>query len=129
MIVGSLGEIVFEVSNHQVFAPDQFSLSREIKYEDHAIPGDFPRPEYIAPDLFSTTLEVILRADLGCQPWEEAVRMEACAISGEVLRLIIGNSNFGKCTIRKITQKWLRLSGPGGSPAAIGISLDLKEYV
>lgn len=129
MIVGSLGGIVFEVSAGRVFAPGQLTLSREIKFEDHAVCGDFPRPEYVSPDLFSTSLDLILRSDLGANPLEDALKLEEMAINGEVLRLVIGNVNLGNVTIRKISQTWLKLDRPDKGPAAIALSLELKEYL
>lgn len=128
MIVGSLGEVVFEVSASRVFSPEPFTLSRDIKYEDHEVPGYFPQPEYIAPDLFSASLDINLRRDFGCDPYEEVQKLEFMALAGEILTLVIGNINIGNFTIRKISQTWKRLDGPDDGPSAIGLSLDLKEY-
>ena len=128
MIVGSLGDIVFEVSEMAVFAPDQFTISRDYRYEEHAILGDLPRPEFTGPDLFSTSLDLFLRSDLGASPLEDVRVLEEMAQNGEVLRLIIANANIGKVTIRKISQNWRRLAGSGAGPAAIALTLELKEY-
>lgn len=129
MIVGSLGGIVFEVSEMSLFAPDQFTISRDYRFEEHAVTGDLPRPEYTGPDLFSTSLELVLRSDLGSNPLEDVRALEEMAANGEVLRLIIANVNIGKATIRKISQNWRRLSSFGFGPAAIAISIELKEYI
>ena len=128
MIVGSLGDIVFEVSEMALFAPDQFTISRDYRYEDHSVLGASPRPEFTGPDLFATTLDLVLRSDLGANPLEDCRALEEMAGRGEVLRLIIANANIGRVTIRKISQNWRRLAGSGGGPAAIALSLELKEY-
>lgn len=128
MIVGSLGEIVFEVSEMRLYAPGQISISRDIKYEAHQVLGDFPRPEYIGPDLFATSLELVLRSDLGSDPLEDANRFHQLALDGEVLRLIIANVNIGQVTIRKISQVWQRLASDGDGLASIALSLELREY-
>ena len=128
MQTGSLGDIVFETSSGRVFTPQSFSMNRETRFEDHEVQGAFPRPEYLAPSLASASLTLTLRRDLGCDPAEEAQKLEEMAINGEVLRLIIAGKNLGKWTIRKVDQSWRSLLRNVEGPQSLTLTLELKEY-
>ncbi len=129
MRTGSLGDVVFEVSSERIFTPQSFSMNREARFEDHAVQGDFARPEYLAPGLATGNLSITLRRELGCEPFEEVERLENMSVQGRVLRLIIAGKNLGRWTIRKVDQSWKYLAGRDSGPMAISLTLELKEYI
>lgn len=128
MQVGSLGDTIFEVSSAKIMTPSGISMSRDTSYEDHAVQGDFPRPEYLAPGLMTVNLAITLRADLGVDPLDEAISLEGALILGEVLRLVIAGQNLGQFTIRKMDQNWRYLMKSRPGPRTIDLSLELREY-
>lgn len=128
MQTGTLGNTVFEVSSAKVFTPNGISMVRDMKYEDHEVQGNFPRPEYLAPGLMSVTLGMTLRADLGVDPIGEAEKLEDAMLDGEVLRLVLSGQNLGEFTIRKIDQSWRHMVRGQTGPLIIEMSLELKEY-
>ena len=106
MRVGTLGNVVFEVSDSRVFTPSQVTRERKARIEEHQVQG--------------------LSAALGVNPMREADSLGAMCKRGEVNRLILGGLNWGKVIIESVTQDW-RNSGPGGVHT-IGLTLALKEY-
>lgn len=128
MQTGILGTTVFEVSSAKVMTPQGVAMSRDMSFEDHAVQGDFPRPEYLAPGLMTVNLSLTLRADLGVDPLDEALNLEAAMIEGEVLRLVIAGQNLGLFTIRKLDQNWRYSMKSRPGPRAIDLSIELKEY-
>ena len=128
MHVGSLGDIVFETSTSRVFTPRDLSFSRGVRYEDHAVQGMFPASEYLAPELATCRLDMVLRRDLGCDPAGDAARLEDYCLDGVVLRLIIARRNCGRWTIRKIDQTWRHMAERLAGPLNIALNLELTEY-
>ncbi|MBQ3059875.1 MAG: phage tail protein [Desulfovibrio sp.] len=128
MRVGSLGDVIFEVSSHRVSTLGGMNMSRDARYEDHEVQGAFPRSEFLAPGLGSCSLSMVLRRDLGCDPAAEAEQLEEKLIRGEVLRLIIVGKNLGKWTLRKIDQSWRHMLPGGTGPAILTLNVELKEY-
>lgn len=129
MQVGSLGDTIFEVSSQRVLTPQSFGMSREARFEEHQPQGTWPRPEYMAPGLAVCSIAISLRRDLGCDPFEEAEKLEEKLVRGEVMRLIIAGKNLGKWTLRKIDQNWRNVLKNAPGPMAITLNLELKEYI
>lgn len=128
MQTGSLGNIIFEVASGLVQTPSSVGVSRDASFEDHAVQGDYARPEFLAPGLATVSLAITLRADLGVDPIGCARQLENYLIDGEVLRLVILGENLGKFTIRKIDQSWRHAMKSRPGPLAIDLSLELREY-
>lgn len=63
MLVGSLGDLVFECSSLNLLLLQSFSVSNEARYEEHAAQGTLPRPEFLGPGLPTHTLAILLRRD------------------------------------------------------------------
>jgi hypothetical protein len=129
MRVGSLGDIVFETSARLVLTPGSFSKSREARYEDHQVQGELPRSEFLAPELASYDMDIRLNASLGVDPMHLADRISQCCKEGRVLRLIIAGLNFGRVTIRSVSQEWRHIMPGGKGVQAVALRLTLKEYV
>ena len=128
MQTGSLGSTIFQVSDSRIMTPSGVSVSRDMSFEDHAVQGDFPRPEYLAPGLATINLMITLRADLGVDPIGEAEALEEAMVEGEVMRLVIAGYSLGKFTIRKMDQSWRYCLKPLTGPLILDLSLELKEY-
>ena len=126
MRVGTLGNVVFEVSDTRVFTPSQVTRERKARIEEHQVQGALPCVDCIAPELGTFSISMTLSAALGVNPMREADSLGAMCKRGEVNRLILGGLNWGKVIIESVTQDW-RNSGPGGVHT-IGLTLALKEY-
>ena len=134
MKVGTLGNVVFEVSDTRVFTPSQVTRERKARIEEHQVQGALPCVEFIAPELGTFSISMTLSAALGVNPMREADSLGAMCKRGEVNRLILGGLNWGKVIIESVTQDW-RNSGPHHRPDAgpEGVPLmpvvDMREAV
>ena len=90
MRVGTLGNVVFEVSDSRVFTPSQVTRERKARIEEHQVQGALPCVEFIAPELGTFSISMTLSAALGVNPIQEADSLGAMCKRGEVNRLIIG---------------------------------------
>ncbi|MDR2056135.1 MAG: phage tail protein [Desulfovibrio sp.] len=129
MRVGSLGDIVFETSTQLALTPDAISKSREARYEDHQVQGELPRSEFLAPELAGFEMSIRLNASMGVDPVTLADGLSRCCKEGRVLRFIIAGYNFGRVTIRNVSQEWRHIMPGGKGVQVIALRLTLKEYV
>lgn len=129
MLVGSLGDLIFECSSEQTLLLQSFSVSCDTRYEDHVVQGTFPRPEFLGPNLPSHNLTILLRGDfLGHSPVEEIKRVQTMMAKGEVVRLVIAQTGYGRVTIRKMDYSWNYVVNGVKGPFSVTMNLELKEY-
>lgn len=79
MRVGTLGNVVFEVSDSRVFTPSQVTRERKARIEEHQVQGALPCVEFIAPELGTFSISMTLSAALGVNPMREADSLGPCA--------------------------------------------------
>lgn len=127
MQIGSLGDIIFEVSSDKVLTPTEFSRERKARYEQHNVLGALPRLEYLSADLAEVNLPLRLRADFGVDPVREFERIGECCKEGKVLRLILCGVSYGQYVIESYSQQ-IRY-GQSRFVQAMDVTLKLKEYV
>lgn len=129
MLVGSLGDLIFECSSEQTLLLQSFSVSNDARYEDHVVQGTFPRPEFLGPNLPSHNLTILLHSDfLGHSPLEEIKIAQRMMVNGEVVRLVIARTGYGKVTIRKMDYSWNHIVKGQKGPYSVTMNLELKEY-
>lgn len=128
MQVGSIGDVVFEVSSSRVLTPESVSFSDGASYEEHKVIGAFPVSEYVAPELRTCHLTITLRRSMGCDPKEEAEHLVDLCLDGEVVQLVVAGENMGPYTIRKVDQDWRHSSRSETGPSSLTLTLELKEY-
>ena len=75
MRVGTLGNVVFEVSDTRVFTPSQVTRERKARIEEHQVQGALPCVEFIAPELGTFSISMTLSAALGVNPMREAAQL------------------------------------------------------
>lgn len=129
MVVGSLGEIIFECSSVKTLLLQSFSVSLDSRWEEHEAQGTFPRPEFIGPSLPAHNLSILLRREfLGHSPLEEVKKAQRMIVNGEVVRLVVGRIGYGRVTIRKMDYTWNGVVRLGKGPLSVNMNLELKEY-
>ena len=132
MRVGSLGDIVFEVSapgdtaGGRTVTPTEFTREHKARFEEHQVLGALPRLEFLAPDLATMALPITLRADMGVNPMAEADRIGKLCKEGKALRLILCGYNFGLYVLESFSQRVRH--GAGGGIFGVEMTLNLKEY-
>lgn len=130
MIVGSLGDVIFETSaDGRVVTPSKFQFDRAARYEEHKVVGALPRLEFLSAELASMSLPIRLRADMGINPAKEAEKLSVMCKEGKVVRLILAGYKLPDVIIESVTQTWRLLAPDGKGPYLMDLSLKLKEYV
>lgn len=130
MLIGSLGDLIFECSSANLILLQSFSVSNEARYEEHEAQGTFPRPEFLGPSLPTHALAILLRRDfLGHSPLQEVKLAQRMLVNGEVARLVVGRVSYGRVTMRKMDYAWTGVARIGSGPLSVSMNLELKEYV
>lgn len=129
MVVGSLGDIIFECSSFKTLLLQSFSVSQDARWEEHEAQGTFSRPEFLGPSLPTHNLSILLRRDfLGHSPLEEVKKAQRMVVNGEVVRLVVGRIGYGRVTVRKMDYNWNGVVRIGKGPISVSMNLELKEY-
>lgn len=94
--IGSLGEIVFEVSSRRVLTFDGYKRNTKARYASHEVIGQSPVLEFLGPDGEEVSFFMQFRADLGISPRESADRLREMSRSGEASYFLLGNAVIGE---------------------------------
>lgn len=129
MLVGSLGDVVFETSAERVLTPGEFQMERAARFEEHKVVGALPRLEYLSAELLNMSMPIRLRADMGVNPARAAEKLSAMCREGKVLLLILAGYRLGRVVIESVSQTWRYMGSSKKGPQIVDLSIKLKEYV
>ena len=129
-MIGSFGEVVFEVSSEKVRTFDNFSRSGSGRWVNHDIISLKPMPEFIGPGQEEISFLVRLDTALGVDPRSELQKLRNMRDAGEVSVLIIGGEPITNnlWALESISEKHKTFSGSGYLIKA-DAELVLKEYL
>ena len=100
MMVGSLGPVVFSVSDAFVRTISGYSRKTSVRIESHDIIGQKPLSEWVGMSCDSISFTVKLSAFRGVNPKAEAEKLRRMAERGEAVTFVMGGA--------PVTQnKWL----------------------
>jgi len=126
--VGSLGDVVFEVSHDTVETIDNITWSSGAKWEEHDRHLQDPALEYTGMEADQMEFEIVLSRYLGVNVMEEIKRLFRYEREGIPLPLVIGNKAYGKYRwIIESTSRKFDVTGPAG-PEKATVRLSLKGY-
>lgn len=129
MIVGALGDIVFEVSEETAMTLSNMTWGGSAQYATHQRLGTHAMTEYVGINADTISFDIVLSAYLGLDPQTVINQIFAYERSGTTLPLVIGNKAFGKYrwVITKHNAKPQFFDAAGISHCAV--SLNLQEYI
>ncbi|MEY9975726.1 phage tail protein [Lysinibacillus sp. RC79] len=129
-IIGSYGEIVFEVSPKKIQTFNDFQRTNSPRWQEHEIIGQKPILEFEGPGVDTISFKVLLRADLGVNPEEQLVKLRKFARWGQKALFIRGNKPISTnyWVITDLLEKHRHIDNQG-NVLTIEVDLDLKEYV
>lgn len=130
MAIGTLGKIVFEVSDERVHT---FSdMGREVagRWATHDVMGSKPKAEYLGPGNQSVKLTIHLSAALGVKPRDMLEQVERMVEAGVAEYLIIGSRPVGKSPFRLTgsSETWDTIYSRGELAKAT-LTITLEEYI
>lgn len=129
-MIGSLGEIVFEVSDKKVITPGGITRSNGSNWTTHQLIGGLSKTEYSGAKLQSLSLTIQLSSRLGVRPRKMLDKLAQMAEGRKVYPLIIGGKPVGKHSWRltSVSETWGNIYG-NGTLASASVQLTLEEYI
>ncbi|WP_434171196.1 hypothetical protein AHYW_002611 [Providencia manganoxydans] len=126
--LGSLGDIVFQVSPSQVRTFESFERQSEAIFADHEVAGGKPISEFMGESLDTLDLTMVFNAGLGVVPHQEIERLRKMKAEGVPHTLMMGSRSFGQYTLRSVSDEWVHISATGQPLVLIG-EVNLVEYI
>ena len=130
MVIGVLGEVVFETSSFKVNTFDDYKRDTKAKYAEHELIGLPGKLEYLHRDLEEISFTMTLHRELGTDPTEETQKLRDSCKEGIADYLIIANHAVGEnpWVIESLSEDVLYFDGEG-KVLANKLNIRLKEYV
>lgn len=130
MVVGSLGGIVFTVSDSKIMTMNNVKVSGFASYGKHQRHGGDTLLEFVGNDAGSFTFDITLAAQLGVDVESEIEKIEEAKQNGTILKLVIGKKVYGR--YRWVIQKYsvsYKAYDRAGNPILADVSITLAEYL
>jgi len=129
-LIGSFGDIIFEVSADKIRTFDGFSRESSDRWTNHEVIDQKPLSEFIGPGLDKVSFSMRFDAQHGINPRMEMEKLIEMSRTGEVAALIIGGKPLGvdKWKITGLSQRWNTVDNQGNLLAAV-LDVTLEEYV
>ena len=129
MPIGSLGDIVFEVSEKEFKTFSNMVYTVGARYSTHNRINGRPLVEYTGAELETVTLTIKLSAFHGVYPRKEMYKLNKACREGTPLRLVLGKTHFGKYKwVIKSANSQLQHIDNKGRILDITMKLTLSEY-
>lgn len=130
MVIGALGNIVFQVSDDTVQTLNGLSWGGSARYATHKRHGYNAMSEFTGIDADTISFDMVLSAYLGVNPQAVIGQIFAYERNGTALSLVIGNKGYGKYrwVITKHTVKSQFFDGDGDMTQC-KVSISLQEYI
>jgi phage protein U len=129
-MIGSLGDVVFEVSSELVKTFQDLQFQHSAKYAQHDIHGNVGLLEYTGRNPTTCGLKIRLDSALGIDPMKEIVLLYMMMRNGVAVSLILDGQPQGEglWVIESFSEEW-KVVGNTGKMIAAESSIQLKEYV
>jgi phage protein U len=130
LLLGTFGDIVFEVSDERVKTFDGYNRQGQARYASHEVLGRKPILEYLGAALDQVSFSMKLNAGLGVNPVEELAKLRKMLNGGQAARLVIGGKPQGedKWVLESLSETYDYLDNKGNVIVAT-VNLTLKEYI
>jgi phage protein U len=129
-MIGSLGEVVFEVSSESVKTFDDLSMQWSAKYAQHDIHGRKGLLEFTGLAPTSLSLKIQLSSALGIVPKDELSTLRDMLKAGKAVPFVLEGEpqGDGLWVVEDLNENHKVISNTGALLLA-EVSLNLKEYV
>lgn len=130
MLIGCLGDVVFEVSDQTVETINNVQWAGSVRYAVHQRHNDNALTEYMGREPDTMSFELILNQYLGPNPTDECIKIWNYERNAEPVPLYIGDRIFGKYRWNVVshTMKMQTHDAKGNCTSAI-VSVELQEYL
>ena len=130
MVVGALGDIVFEVSDETVRTLNNLNWGGSARYATHQRHGYHSMSEFTGIDADTISFEMVLSAYLGVNPQTVIAQIFTYERNGTTLPFVLGNKAYGKYrwVIKKHSVK-SQFFAEDGSLTQCKLTVNLQEYI
>ena len=127
--LGTLGDIVFEVSDKTVRTFDAYTQTTAGRWAVHEPISANPRPEFLGPQQGEIAFEIHLSASLGIDPLAEKEKIEAIVREGKHAPFMLGLKpvSDGDWYIESCETTFVWVNGKGEVEYA-NMTVTVKEY-
>lgn len=130
MIVGCLGNMIFQVSDRTVRTLDNMQWSGSARYATHQRHATHALTEFVGLDPDKISFDIYLSAYLGVSPMSEMTKLWAYERNGTPVPLTLGNHGYGKFRWNVISHKIKMQTYDGrGNVTSATVSVTLQEYL
>lgn len=127
--IGTLGKIVFSVSDRKVQTFDELSIETGAKYYTHDRHLNKPLLEFGGMETDKLSFSMYQSAFLGANPEKQLRLIDEYIAQGEILSLIIGGKRYGSKWVITKHSKGYKKFGKKGELLAVESKVTLEEYV
>ena len=129
-MIGTFGEVTFEVSADRVRTFDGLKRSGSARLASHDLIGRKPLLEFGGPGLETLSLNMTLSAFLGLDPVEEVKELRQMRDEGTAAPFTLNGEpqGTGLWVLESLSEDWKYIDN-NGVPRQIDCALTLKEYV
>ena len=126
--IGTLGDIVFTVSQNTIKTFNDLQIQSQVNYAKHTRHNIKPLLEFQNQDTDTGSFSIYLSAYLGINPLKEQKKVDEYMNSGKILPLIIGGKKYGtKWVIKSHSKGFKQFDGKGNLLIAES-KITLEEY-
>ncbi len=128
MAIGTLGDIVFCVSQNTIKTFDGLQIESKTNYAKHTRHHKKPLLEFQYNEADSASLSIYLSVFLGVNPYEMQTKIDEYREEGKILSLVIGGKRYGtKWVITSHSKGYNKIDNEGNLLIAES-KLSLEEY-
>lgn len=130
MVVGCLGDMVFQVSEKTIETIDNVVWSGSARYAVHQRHGMNALTEFTGVDPDKISFTMLLSVELGADIIPELVKLWDMERGGKAVPLVIGEKAYGKYrwNLLRHNAKYTR-HDKLGNPTEAEVSVELQEYL
>ena len=130
MAIGSLGDVVFEVSSDKVRTFNDLQVQLKANYMEHAIHGKKGLLEFTGFAASTMTITIDLLASLGVVPKDELTGLEEILTNHEAVPFILNGEPQGDnlWVLESLSESYPVINNKG-ELISVRVTLNLKEYV
>lgn len=127
-MLGTFGDVVFEVSSDHVRTWSKFTRQKKATYAEHKVLAGSPLLELTGYELESVAITVRFDIAQGLIPEDEMERLRRVRDDAIELPLTISGKLLGYYVLEDVSEDWKRTT-PKGVVTSSEVNLKLKEYI
>lgn len=128
MMVGSLGDVVFEVTMDTVQTIKNFSMNIAVNYSVHKMHGRKGLLEYTGQDPDEVEFEADVSAHMGVNPMDMLNSLRSLAESHQPVSLVLGTEVIGTSWVITDLSTSVDKFYQDGSPLSAEFKVKIQEY-